>query len=594
VAARVSEAEEVDRATPHPLNRPRLEDEFDRKLHAAIAAATSGASPWAAMQAWEDWAYHLSLSPARMVSLGIEAWSAFARVSAFGVAPSRSRWREAPFKAAPGDHRFENALWREAPYDALAQAQLAGERVWDRATEALAGVRAHHMRRVWFMGRQLLHALAPSNFAWTNPVVADAAARTGGRCFADSWSNLADDVSRLATGQRFFGVEDYKVGRNLAVSAGKVVLRNDLMELIQYAPSTADVRREPILIVPAWIMKYYILDLSPENSLVRYLVNSGFTVFCISWKNPSEADRGLGLDDYRVRGVDAALDAIGAIVPGEQVHGVGYCLGGTILAIAAAALDRDRNKRLATLTLLAAQTDFTEAGDLMMFIDESQIAVLEDLMNAQGFLDARQMAGAFYALRTNDMLWLRIVERYLAGVRRRANDLDAWFSDATRMPARMHSQYLRWLFLENRLAQGNLDIDGKAVALKDLRTPIFAVGAERDHIAPWRSVHKIALFSGAETTFVLSGGGHNTAIVSPPGKPRAYFRINLVGACDEFVDPDEWLPAAKKQEGSWWPAWTAWLGRHSASQRIAPPSMGAPEKGYPPIQPAPGGYVHEP
>jgi polyhydroxyalkanoate synthase len=339
-------------------------------------------------------------------------------------------------------------------------------------------------------------------------------------------------------------------------------------------------------------MKYYILDLSAQDSLIRYLVEQGFTVFCISWKNPSAADAGLSLDDYRVHGVLAALDAVNAIVPGEEVHGVGYCLGGTILAITAAALANAPRRRLATLSLLAAQTDFSEAGELMMFIDESQIAVLEDLMNLQGYLDARQMAGAFYALRANDMLWARIVERYLLGQRRPATDLDAWFTDATRMPARMHSEYLRWLFLENRLAQGNLDVDGNAAALKDLRVPIFAIGAERDHIAPWRSVHKIALFSGADTTFVLSGGGHNTAIVSPPGKPHAHYRIHAVGSCDDFIDPDEWLPQARVREGSWWPEWVAWLGGRSAIDRVAPPGLGAPDKGYAPLAAAPGEYVH--
>jgi polyhydroxyalkanoate synthase len=230
----------------------------------------------------------------------------------------------------------------------------------------------------------------------------------------------------------------------------------------------------------------------------------------------------------------------------------------------------------------------------MMFTDESQIAVLEDLMNVQGYLDARQMAGAFYALCTNDLLWSRIVDRYLIGERKRASDLDAWLSDATRMPARVHSQYLRLLFLENRLAQGNLDIDGRAVTLKDLRTPFFAVCAERDHIAPWRSVHKIALLSEAETTFVLSGGGHNTAIVSPPGKPRAHFSLHVVGSCNEFVDPDEWLQETPLRRGSWWPEWAAWLDARSAPESAAPPTMGAPDKGYAPLCVAPGAYARQP
>lgn len=587
-----SEKEEVDRATPHPLNRPRVEDAFDRKLHAAGAMWTGGASPWAAVQAWEDWAFHLSLSPARMASLALDGWSAAAKVWAYAMDPRQDK-HIAPFQKEADDRRFRAEAWKRPPYNTLMQAQLAAERVWSKATEALPGVRAHHMRRVWFMGRQILHALAPPNFPWSNPVVAEEILRTGGFCLADGVRNLADDAARLAAGRRFFGAEDYAVGENLAVTPGQIVFKNDLMELIQYAPATDTVRREPILIVPAWIMKYYILDLSAQDSLIRHLVAQGYTVFCVSWKNPGPEDRDLALDDYRRRGVLAALDAVNAIVPDEKVHAVGYCLGGTVLAIAVSALDRDRADRLRTMTLLAAQTDFSEAGELMMFIDESQIAVLEDMMNVQGYLDARQMAGAFYALRANDLLWSRIAERYFLGVRRPATDLDAWLSDATRMPARMHSQYLRWLFLENRLAQGNLDVDGQAAALKDLRTPIFAVGAERDHIAPWRSVYKIALFSGADTTFVLSGGGHNSAIVSPPGKERAYYRSHKVGSCNEFVDPDEWLPTAPYLVGSWWPEWVAWLNAHSADAWVAPPSMGAPLRGYAPLCPAPGSYVRQ-
>jgi polyhydroxyalkanoate synthase len=480
-----------------------------------------------------------------------------------------------------------------APYDILVQTQLAAEALWEKATEALPGVRAHHMRRTWFMGRQLLHAMAPPNFPWSNPVVADAVTRTGGSCLAQGFANLLDDSARLASGRRFFGAEDFEVGVNLAVTPGMVVYRNDLMELIQYAPAGDRVRREPILIVPAWIMKYYILDLSPDNSLIRYLVEQGHTVFCISWKNPDAADRTLGLEDYRLNGVMAAMDAVNAIVPGEEIHAVGYCLGGTILAIAAAAMDREEKRRLRTLTLLAAQTDFSEAGELMLFIDESQIAVLEDMMNSQGYLDARQMAGAFYALRANDMLWSRVAERYHIGERKPATDIDAWLADATRMPARMHSQYLRWLFLENRLAQGNYEVEGEAVALKDLRTPIFAVGAERDHIAPWRSVYKIALFSGAQTTFLLSGGGHNTAIVSPPSKQQAYFRMHVVGSCKEYVDPGEWMPTARVHKGSWWPEWNKWLDAHSTPDRISPPITGCDEKAYSSICPAPGVYVRQ-
>lgn len=528
----------------------------------------------------------------RLLSLGLDTAQATARWAAYAFTPTLTRLADAPFAPGPGDRRFRDPAWRVPPFDALMQAQLARENLWRRATEPTPGVRAHHVRRVRFMGEQALHAMAPSNAISTNPVVIDAIAKSGGRCLIDGLVNLTDDIARLASGQRFFGAEAYEVGVNLANTPGAVVYRNELIELIQYAPTTPNVRAEPVLIVSAWIMKYYILDLSPQNSLIRYLVDQGFTVFCISWKNPDASDRNLTLDHYRTMGVLAALDAVNAIVPNQPVHAAGYCLGGTILAIAAAGIQHESPRQLKSLTLLAAQIDFSEAGELMMFIDESQIAALEDIMNVQGYLDARQMAGAFYALRANDLLWERIVERYLLGRRKPAGELDAWLSDATRMPARMHSEYLRLLFLENRLAQGNLEVDSLAVSLKDLQLPIFAVGAERDHIAPWRSVHKIALFATAETTFVLSGGGHNSAIVSPPDKPGAYFRIKTAGDCDTYLDTDEWLAAAPLRQGSWWTAWREWLVHRSAPALIgAPTSLGAEARGYPPLDPAPGRYV---
>lgn len=322
------------------------------------------------------------------------------------------------------------------------------------------------------------------------------------------------------------------------------------MELIQYAPTASQVRQEPLLIVPAWIMKYY---LRPENSLVRYLVDQGFSAFMVSWKNPGAALRDTSFDDYLSKGVMTAIDTINQILPGRKLHAVGYCLGGTVLAIAAAAMNRDQDDRLASLSLLAAPTDFTEAGELMLFIDESQLALLDDITHVQGFLDTKQMAGAFYILRANEMIFSSFVERYLLGAPHTPTDLDAWLADPTRMPARMHSEYLRQLFLDNSFVHGNYLVDGCAVALKDTKTPVFALGAERDHIAPWRSVYDIELYSSADTEFVLTGGGHNSSVVSPPEKAGAYYRISTCKASEQYVDPDTWLASATQKQGSWWP-----------------------------------------
>jgi polyhydroxyalkanoate synthase len=376
----------------------------------------------------------------------------------------------------------------------------------------------------------------------------------------------------------------------VAITPGKVVLRNRLIELIQYAPATAKVRPEPVLIVPAWIEKYYILDLSPVNSLVKYLTTQGHTVFMISWKNPGPEDRDLALEDYRQLGVMAALDAVGAIVPGRNVHGVGYCIGGTMLAIAAAAMARDGDKRLASTSFFAAQTDFTEAGELMLFIDESQLAFLEDVMWEQGFLDSRQMAGAFQLLRSNDLVWSRGMRNYLLGEREPITDLMAWNADATRMPYRMHTDYLRGMFLQNDLAEGRFVAGGRPIALKDIDTPMFAVGTERDHVAPWHSVYKLHLLADTEVTFVLTSGGHNAGIVSEPGHPGRHYRLATRRSDQAYVDPDVWEADTPVREGSWWSAWSAWLAQHSGTP-VPPPPMGAVGAGFAPVGDAPGTYV---
>ena len=564
--------------------------EFDRGRRGRFGILLGGQSPWAALQAWEDWAFHLMLSSSKQIELCELASNAVlslyhalltGKAQGDGLGPNSD------------DRRFRDPSWKRPPFNLLAQAQLAAEAQWHAATRDIPGMARHHAKRVDFLGSFMLNALAPVNFAWTNPAVLDAAWRTAGANFAAGASLLAEDVARLARGKQLKGLEEFKIGENIALTEGKVVFRNELMELIQYAPTTPQVREEPLLIVPAWIMKYYVLDLGPANSLVRYLVDQGFMVFMISWKNPGAELRDTSFDDYRSKGVMTAVDTIGEIVPGRKLHAVGYCLGGTILAIAAAAMDRDRDDRLASLSLLAAQTDFEEAGELMLFIDESQLALLEDIMHVQGFLDTQQMAGVFSVLRANEMIFSQFIERYLLGQPRTPTDLDAWLADATRMPARMHSEYLRQLFLDNSFAHGNYLVDGRAVALKDIKTPLFALGAERDHIAPWRSVYKVELYSSADTEFILTGGGHNSSVVSPPGKAGAYYRISTSDASDKYVDPDTWLASASQKQGSWWPEWVHWLDAHSSSVRVTPSFLSNATGGSPSYGPAPGSYVFQ-
>jgi polyhydroxyalkanoate synthase len=490
----------------------------------------------------------------------------------------------------PGDHRFRAKEWHERPYSFLTQAFLLNQQWWHNVTHEVPGVSRHHEDVVSFATRQFLDLFSPSNFPFSNPEVIKRTAETGGANFIQGLQNWIEDARRLATGQPPVGSENFQIGRDVAVTPGKLVYRNHLAELIQYAPTTENVLAEPVLIVPAWIMKYYILDLSPQNSLVRYLVERGHTVFCISWRNPSSEDRDLAINDYRSC-VMAALAAVNAIVPERKIHATGYCLGGTLLAIAAAAMGRTGDDRLATVTLLAAQTDFTEPGELALFIDHSQMHFLESMMWNKGYLSADQMAGAFQLLRSNDLVWSRLVRDYLMGERAPLTDLMAWNADSTRMPYRMHAEYLRRFYLDNELAAGHFMVDERAVALQNIHAPMFVVGTERDHVAPWRSVYTIHYHTDTDITFVLTSGGHNTGIVSEPGQDQRHFRIAMKKTSDPCLAPDEWAAAAASMDGSWWVAWSDWLAGHSTPERVSPPLMGNATKAYPPIENAPGTYV---
>jgi len=326
--------------------------------------------------------------------------------------------------------------------------------------------------------------------------------------------------------------------------------------------------------------------------LIKYLVDHGFTVFAISWKNPDSGDRDLGMQDYDHLGPREALRVIGEIMPRARVHACGYCLGGTLLSITAAALGRAGSTALKTLTLFAAQTDFSDPGELSLFVDEGQVAELENLMWRKGYLEKGQMKGTFQMLRSNDLIWSYRLHNQLLGERQPVSDLMAWNADGTRLPYRMHLEYLRALFLNNALSHGELQVDGVPVNLDDIHTPIFSVGAVQDHVAPWRSVFKLHALTDAEQTFVLTAGGHNVGIVNPPGRPRSSYRMRVWRTGERLLTPDEWLAATTPIDGSWWSAWVGWLAQHS-EKRVAPPALGAPRAGIAPLEPAPGLYVHQ-
>ncbi len=577
---------------PEPMQDLQSEDhEADRAFHAMVARLTGGISPIALSLAYIDWAWHLAGAPQRRMEIGQEAMRSVGRFVSAAVRYAESG--QGPWsliKPKPQDRRFASPEWGNPPFNLLAQAFLLGEQWWHNAATGVRGVAPSNEAIVEFSIRQVLDMFAPSNFAVTNPEVLQRAFQSGGENFVFGFQNWCSDLMRsLSPGKRSAEDETFIVGETVATARGKVVFRNRLIELIQYCPTTEKVRPEPILIVPAWIMKYYILDLSPHNSLVKYLTGEGFTVFMISWRNPEAEDRDIAFDDYRRFGIEAALGMINVIVPGRRIHALGYCLGGTLLSIAAAAMARQGDNRLKSMTLLAAQTDFTEAGELTLFINESQVTFLEDMMWQRGVLDTTQMAGAFQLLRSIDLIWSRVSRDYLMGERAPASDLMAWNSDATRLPYRMHSEYLRKLFLRNDLAESRYLVDGKSIAMSDIHVPMFVVGTLRDHVAPWKSVYKIHYQVDADVTFLLTSGGHNGGIVAPPTEPGHTYQVMTKAADTPYIGPDEWLQLAPAHEGSWWPEWIRWLAERSG-EPCAPPRMGFAEAQK--LPDAPGDYVH--
>ncbi|NNK68634.1 MAG: polyhydroxyalkanoic acid synthase [Rhodobacteraceae bacterium] len=576
-----------DDRTPMP-DRYSTES-LDRAAKAHLARFTQGVTPFGLAATFFDWWIHLASSPGKQVQLAEKAVRKSGQLATYAALAARDRDAVPPIKPLPHDHRFDDESWTRWPWNLIHQNFLLTQQWWYNATNDVDGLSRRDERTVSFVTRQLLDTVSPSNFIFTNPAVLKRTAETGGANLIQGALNVLEDWETEVAGRRPKGAEDFRPGEKVALTPGRVVFRNHLLELIQYAPTTETVQAEPILIVPAWIMKYYILDLSPHNSLVRYLVEQGFTVFAVSWRNPTAEDRDLGMADY-LDAVGEALGAINAIVPDVPVQAVGYCLGGTLLAAKAAQMARDGDTRLKSLTLFAAQTDFEDPGELQLFLSESEVAFLEDMMWDQGYLDAKQMAGAFQLLRSRDLIWSRNVSKYLMGEGEEMFDLMAWNADTTRMPYRMHSEYLRKICLDNELAEGRFLVDGAPVAISDIRVPIFCVSTLTDHVAPWHSVYKLHLLADSEVTFLLTTGGHNAGIISEPGHGGREFRIHTQHEAARYLPPEDWLTAAQTREGSWWPALVDWL-RVQSGGKGALPAMGAAEAGFPPMEPAPGSYV---
>lgn len=538
---------------------------LDVAFHSYLGQLTGGLSPSALITATTDWWLHMLGSPNKQADL-----------LALGLKTSGADLESDP--------RFSPEAWQSFPYNLIAQNFLMAQKWWDTATSDVAGVDPKHLQIVNFAARQWLDMVSPSNFALTNPEVISRTVEERGQNLVRGLQYWLEDFNRLMSRQPS-RPSAFSVGKDLAMTPGDVVMRNELVELIHYRPTTDKVHPEPILIVPAWIMKYYVLDLTAQRSLVAYLRDQGFEVFILSWKNPDESDAELSLQNYIDKGVRAPVDHI-AKTGAKRLHAVGYCLGGTLLSAVSAAMARDGDDRFKTMSLLASQVDFSEPGELSLFINESQVAFLEDLMATRGYLKADQMAGAFQLLRSNDLIWSRVVRHYLLGERTPDNPLMAWNADATRMPARMHSEYLRRLFLNNDLAKGRFQVDGASVALTDIRCPIYCVGTETDHVSPWMSVYRLLLLTDTDVTFVLTNGGHNGGILSEPGHKGRHYRHDHKTEGERHMTAPVWFEQADLEDGSWWPHWTQWLKQKSGAPVARRLKLGRT------LGAAPGRYVH--
>lgn len=559
---------------------------------ATTARFTGNVSPAAVALAWADWAMHAAMAPGHQLNV----FKAFAAIDKPTAAQTST-----PRPPRETDRRFRDPSWDKPPFSWLRERFLRTQDFVDEMTGEIPGVDPHHRDVVRFMARQWLDVFAPSNQWWMNPEVLSAIRETNGQNLAKGaqrwWSDLRDIAAGNAPGAGPDACKAFRVGHEIAATPGKVVFRNDVFELLQYTPAQAQTWREPVLIVPSWLLKYYILDLEAQHSLVRYLVSQGHSVFMMSWHNPGPQDRNRGLEDYLESGLLTALREVRRLTDDVPVHACGYCLGGTLLAIGAATLARrnghakDMTDALASVTLLAAQTDFSEPGELGLFIDASQVAYLEAMMWRQGYISGEQLAGTFQLLNSRDLIWSRLMHDYLLGTPGQTTDFTAWNADTTRIPARLHSECLRELYMNNALATGTLKIGGQPIALSDIRVPMFVVATERDHISPWRSVYKMHLLYHADLTFALVSGGHNVGVVCEPGHSRSHHRVATRAAGSAYRDPDTWFVETPAMQSSWWPAWQAWL----LSQRTqgSGKSIAAPWPPAKALGDAPGTYVLE-
>jgi polyhydroxyalkanoate synthase len=567
---------------------------LDHQLRSTLSRVTLGMSPAHVAGAGLDWAMHLAMSPGKQLKLAQSGIRKSVALGKYAFAAATGAEREPVAEPPPHDRRFKYEGWDKWPFNILSQSYLLTREWWQEATTDIDGVTKDHEALVSFLAHQFLDAISPYNVPLTNPEVIDSTSAETGSNLQRGLQYLVEDLKSSLSPDRKPDTGEFRVGKDLGASPGKVIYRNRLIELIQYSPKSArsKVLAEPLLFLPPWIMKYYILDLSPAKSMVAYLVEQGHTVFMISWKNPGKDEADLGLNDYLKLGFMEALDVVNAVVPKQKVNAVGYCAGGTLLTIAAAAMARDGDDRLNTVSTFTAQTDCTEPGEIKMFLSDAQLGMLKDTMRRDGYLDGPYMAAAFNALNANALVWQPAIERYLLGKEPKLIDLMAWNRDVTRVPYRLHHDWLQKVYLENALAEDRYQVDDRNVHLSDIKVPMFFVGTTTDHVAPWKSVYKIhRLAPNSELTFCLTNGGHNAGIACGPVHPRRKHQVATRKPGEGYVHPDLWHSRTPTTEGSWWPTWNKWVLDHSGAKVSARP-MGAAKAGFAPICDAPGTYVY--
>ena len=583
--------------TPDPLEYTRTLTDIAERSQALVndflnrqaeGGGLGHADPLNIGGAFFEMTKHLMRDPHKLVQAQVELWQDY--MTLWQNATRRLMGEEVEPTIVPShdDRRFKDAAWEENNvFDFIKQSYLLTARWMQNTVKEVEGMDDRTAKKVDFYTRQFVDALAPSNFVMTNPEVLRATIESKGENLVKGLQNLLDDLER---GQgrlriKMTDIEAFEVGQNIATAPGKVVYQNELMQLLQFEPTTEEVYKRPLLIIPPWINKYYILDLREKNSFIRWAVQQGHTVFCISWVNPDERLARKTFEDYMVDGPLAALDAVKQATGEDSINVIGYCLGGTLLASTLAWMAAKGDKRIATATYFTTMVDFQDPGELGVFIDEAQLSSLEERMTERGYLEGSEMATTFNMLRANDLIWSFVVNNYLLGKDPFPFDLLYWNSDSTRMPAAMHAFYLRKMYIENKLIEpGGITLKGVPLDLRKIETPSFILSTREDHIAPWSSTYSaVNLYSGP-VTFTLAASGHIAGVVNPPTAEKySYWTSSR-----RSKSPDTWLAGATERKGSWWPEWNNWLVKRSKAKV---PARKPGEGKLKPIEPAPGSYV---